>query len=87
MEFREKTENSMAIGEMTLRGIAGTCSAPASFKYQDVCRRGFPQHDARDWFLRRHPPMPVSRWAKIYAPFDALRGFDEAIRSKEAETL
>ena len=27
--------------------------------------------------------MPVSRWAKIFAPFDALSGFDEAISAKE----
>ena len=31
----------------------------------------------------KHPPMPASRWAKIFSPFDALAGFDEAIKSKE----
>ena len=27
--------------------------------------------------------MPASHWAKIYAPFDALDGFDEGIAAKE----
>ncbi len=28
-------------------------------------------------------PMPVSQRAKIFAPFDALKGFTEALRAKE----
>ncbi len=28
-------------------------------------------------------PMPVSQRAKIFAPFDALRGFSAALRAKE----
>lgn len=87
MEFRNGTENSHIIGEMTLLGMTGTSGMPASFKYKDVYQKGFPRHDGWDWFRRRHPPMPASRWAKIYAPFDALRGFDEAIKAKETEAL
>ncbi len=61
--------------------MIGAMPMPPAFKYRDVCARGMPGHDAG--FLLRHPPMPVSRWAKIFAPFDALRGFDEAIESAE----
>ncbi len=61
----------------------GEAFMPVSFKYKDVYQKGFPKHDGWDWFRRRHPPMPVSQWAKIYAPFDALKGFDDAIDSKE----
>ncbi len=61
----------------------GAMPMPATFKYRDVFLKGFPKHDGWDWFKRKHPPMPASKWAKIYAPFDALKGFDEAISSKE----
>ncbi len=84
---KEYAEHTAVIGEMTLLGMTGTLSMPASFQYKDVYQKGFPRHDGWDWFRRRHPPMPASRWAKIYAPFDALRGFDEAIKAKEAESL
>jgi len=35
--------------------------------------------------MARRPkhPMPVSQRAKIFAPFDALRGFSAALRAKE----
>ena len=29
--------------------------------------------------------MPASRWAKIFSPFDALKGFSEAVSSKEVQ--
>ena len=29
--------------------------------------------------------MSPARWAKIFSPFDALRGFDESIAAKEAD--
>ncbi|MCR4909534.1 MAG: YolD-like family protein [Lachnospiraceae bacterium] len=32
---------------------------------------------------RPKSPMPVSQRAKIFAPFDALRGFSAALRAKE----
>ena len=31
--------------------------------------------------------MELSKRAKIFSPFDALKGFSEAISSKEAETV
>ena len=56
---------------------------PPDFKYKDVFKKGRPTHHEWDNFRRKHPPMPASRWAKIFAPFDALKGFDEAIKSQE----
>lgn len=32
-----------------------------------------------------HPRMPMSERAKIFVPFDPLRGFSEALRAKERE--
>ena len=61
----------------------GAMAMPSAFKYMDVFLRGKPQHDGWDAFTIKHPPMPASRWAKIFSPFDALKGFDEAIGSKE----
>ncbi len=61
----------------------GVMPMPRYFKYKDVYMAGFPQHSLWDAFQRKHPPMPATRWAKIFSPFDALKGFDEAITSKE----
>ena len=60
----------------------GMMPMPADFRYRDVYEKGKPRHDRDDPFLFRHPPMPVSKRAKIFAPFDALRGFDFAIMCK-----
>ena len=56
---------------------------PEDFIYRDVFLKGRPVHDRNDSFYARHPPMPPSRWAKIFSPFDALKGFDDAVSSKE----
>ena len=56
------------------------------FKYQDVLEKGKPVHEKMDEFLIRHPPMPLSRRAKIFAPFSALRGFEEELKKAEEET-
>ena len=61
----------------------GAMPMPPAFRYRDVLTRGRNAHPLSDGFFAKHPPMPVSRWAKIFAPFDALSGFDEAISSKE----
>lgn len=42
-----------------------------------------PRHESWDSFRIKHPPMTASRWAKIFSPFDALRGFNEAVAAKE----
>ena len=62
-----------------------TASLPSSFKYKTVFEKGKPVHEKYDSFSIRHPAMDLSRRAKIFAPFDALKGFDEAISAKEIE--
>ena len=56
---------------------------PADFKYKDIYLMGRPVHDKQSSFYAKHPPMPPGRWAKIFAPFDALKGFDERISEAE----
>ncbi len=55
---------------------------PNNFKYRKVFDKGKPVHDLDDPFLIKHPKMDLSRRAKIFAPFDALRGFDVAVIAK-----
>ena len=63
--------------------VIGYMPMPADFKYKSVFLHGKTQHGPEDPFRIRHPIMPCSRRAKLFAPFDALRGFDAAIWSKE----
>ena len=63
--------------------IPGAMTMPADFKYRSTALRGMPRHNRFDDFSVKHPPMSPARWAKIFAPFDALKGFDEAIAAKE----
>ena len=61
----------------------GVMPMPMNFRYKEVLQRGRPVHPKWDDFLIKHPPMAVSRWAKIFSPFDALEGFDERIARQE----
>ncbi len=61
----------------------GVMAMPADFRYRDVFLKGKPEHDRFDLFRIRHPSMDVGRRAKIFSPFDAMKGFNEAIASKE----
>ena len=65
----------------------GVMAMPPDFRYRDVFARGKPRHDGYDDFRIRHPGMPAGRRAKIFAPFDALRGFSEAVASKDVVYL
>ena len=58
---------------------------PEGFRYSEVLRRGKPVHEKFDSFSIKHPSMPLEKRAKIFAPFDALKGFNEAISSKDVE--
>ena len=60
----------------------GERQMPPVFKYKDTFLRGRPQHQKYDSFWRKHLPMDPRHRAKIFSPFDALDGFDEAITSK-----
>lgn len=64
-------------------GPIGKMPMPGNFRYRDVFLKGKPRHDPYDPFRRRHPCMDVGRRAKIFAPFDALKGFSEAVASKD----
>ena len=60
----------------------GVMPMPAGFRYREVFLKGKPRHDRFDSFRIRHPSMDVGKRAKLFAPFDALRGFDFAILCK-----
>ena len=62
--------------------VIGVMPMPAGFKYRDVFLKGKPRHDRYDSFRIKHPEMPTGKRAKLFAPFDALRGFDFAILMK-----
>ncbi|SOC08046.1 hypothetical protein [Pseudobutyrivibrio ruminis] len=52
-------------------------------RYKKVYERGKPKHSPFDDFSVKHPAMDLSRRAKIFSPFDALKGFNEEIASTE----
>ena len=53
----------------------GFVPMPPDFRYAEAFRKGRPCHEAQDSFWRKHPSMDPGKRAKIFAPFDALRGF------------
>lgn len=53
----------------------------AAEKYADIINLPGPPHD--ELFLRRHPRMPLSQRAKIFKPFAALEGYEQAVRNKD----
>ncbi len=52
--------------------------------YEQLLRKGPPRHQG-DYFSLRHPRMSTAKRAKIFAPFAALKGFEEEVRSREIE--
>ncbi len=62
-----------------------SAAVPDGFRYREVYLQGRPGHEKYDDFSVRHPRMDVGHRAKIFAPFDALRGFSAAILEKKAE--
>ena len=73
---------SAAYAPSTSSAVVGYMTMPADFKYKDRFLKGRPRHRTFDDFWRKHPPMDPVHRAKLFAPFDALAGFDEAIASK-----
>lgn len=49
-------------------------------KYDDIIRKEYPPRN-RD--IRKHPPMSCQDRAKIFAPFAALKGYEEAVALQE----
>lgn len=56
---------------------------PDDFRYYAAYCKGRPQHDRFDPFVIRHPSMKCSRRAKIFSPFDALKGLRDALSEAE----
>ena len=61
----------------------GIMMMPADFPYREVFLKGKPHHDRYDSFRLRHPEMDQGHRAKIFSPFDALKGFNEAVAAKD----
>ena len=61
-------------------------STLSSFRYREVYEKGKPVHEKNDSFSTKHPPMELSRRAKIFSPFDALKGFSDELAKAEQET-
>lgn len=55
---------------------------PVSGPYIRVQSRGYPVHTGGRFTLL-HPRMERGRRAKIFAPFDALEGFSDRIRTRD----
>ncbi len=51
-------------------------------QYSSALSRGRPRHGRCDEFSLRHPPMQLERRAKIFSPFAALKGYEEAVDAK-----
>ena len=62
---------------------AAIMQIPQGFMYRNAFLHGRPKHKKFDDFYIRHPFMDHGKRAKIFAPFDALAGFNELILSKE----
>ena len=63
----------------------GNICTPDDFKYTEIIKQGKNKHDKFDDFYKRHPFMPLSKRAKIFSPFDALKGFSEAAQEKTVQ--
>ncbi|MBQ9030111.1 MAG: hypothetical protein IJ106_01480 [Parasporobacterium sp.] len=70
---------------MNTAAVIGYMPMPTNFKYRDVFLKGQTLHSRYDDFSIRHPGMPNSKRAKIFSPFDALKGFNEAVAAKEVQ--
>lgn len=57
---------------------------PQNFKYIEVIKAGKPTHQKYDSFYLKHPPMKLSKRAKIFSPFDALKGFNRSSAIKRS---
>ena len=54
--------------------------------YADIRSASRPKHQG-DAFSLRHPPMSLADRAKIFSPFAALKGYEEAIDRAAEESV
>ena len=50
--------------------------------YEKLLAAERPKHE-QDAFSAKHPPMPREKRAKLFVPFDALTGYNEALGEQE----
>ena len=60
----------------------GDIPMPAAFRYREIFYRGKPRHSKTDPFRIRHPSMDLGRRAKLFSPFEAMKGFSSAVSAK-----
>lgn len=72
---------------MTMSNVTDKNAPPSSFRYKKVLEKGKPVHEKNDSFSIKHPAMDLSRRAKIFNPFDALKGFNDELARAEFETI
>ena len=65
--------------------MIGYMAMPADFKYKSIFLKGQPKHQDMDAFRCKHPSMEHGRRAKIFAPFDALKGFQDELSKAQSE--
>ena len=73
------------MGIEKMNNMIDSTAVPSSFKYRNVLEKGKPVHNKNDSFSIKHPPMDLSRRAKIFNPFDALKGFGDELSKVQAE--
>ncbi len=64
---------------LSLNGL----EVPVDFPYLSAIIQGPPKYDC-DFYLK-HPKMEPGKRAKIFAPFDALDGYSDAVRRKDVQ--
>ena len=79
----EDTERKGEIMETRYYSEIGQMPMPPGFRYAKTAVRGRPRHTKFDAFYMKHPTMNVGKRAKIFSPFDALKGFNETVAAKE----
>ncbi len=65
--------------------MIGDMPMPPGFRYREIFFKGKPRHTKMDAFYIRHPHMDLGKRAKLFAPFDALRGFSTALLTEEVK--
>ena len=74
---------SLPLGDQQVQYMIDGRLIPVQFPYLSVLLQGRPRHGG-DEFSLRHPRMERGKRAKLFAPFDALTGFSDAIDDKLA---
>ena len=74
-------ERAMIRWEGIKRRRADMMNSDESFEFEDIINEHRPEHNNDD-FAHRHPKMRRSDRAKIFAPYAALTGHSDMIKTK-----